>query len=293
MATRTDGDGRAGGDRGRLATGRTSTRARRRCSRSSSCATTCSPTTTNDVIEEWDLQLQGHRQQRHRARHPPAHPNGCKANGYKWFREVLLVMGRRAGKGHIGALAMAYVLWNYMAKGDPQGFYGVDRDKRLACLIFAGKRDQAKATVFGDVVNNVITEARLLRPVHQPEPGRAAVDLRPARLRPDEEDGRPGSAHRARHGHLRDPAEGVHPDGRSWPDVVHAGYDEMAHVVALGANRSAEEVYTAAKPVARPVRQGRLHLRAVQPLADDGPVLRELPAPSPTTRRRPGRTPTS
>lgn len=79
-----------------------------------------------------------------------------KANGYKWFREVLLVMGRRAGKGHVTALAMAYVLWNYMAKGDPQKFYGVDRDKKLACLVFAGKRDQAKATVFGDLVNVIL-----------------------------------------------------------------------------------------------------------------------------------------
>lgn len=86
-----------------------------------------------------------------------------KANGHRWFREVLLVMGRRAGKGHVTALCMAYVLWCYMAKGDPQGFYGVDRDKKLVCLIFAGKRDQAKATVFGDLVN-VITGSTCFAP---------------------------------------------------------------------------------------------------------------------------------
>jgi hypothetical protein len=86
-----------------------------------------------------------------------------KERGYKWFREVLLVMGRRAGKGHVTALAMAYVLWHYMAKGDPQNYYGVDRDKKLAALIFAGKRDQAKATVFGDMVN-VITGSNCFVP---------------------------------------------------------------------------------------------------------------------------------
>jgi hypothetical protein len=79
----------------------------------------------------------------------------AKALGYQWFREILLVMGRRAGKGHISALAMAYVLWNYMAKGDPQDHYGVDRDKKLACLIFAGKREQAKANLWRDLVNVV------------------------------------------------------------------------------------------------------------------------------------------
>ena len=87
--------------------------------------------------------------------------------GHKWFREVLLVMGRRAGKGHVTALCMAYVLWNYMAKGDPQGFYGVDRDKQLVALIFAGKRDQAKATVFGDLVN-VITGSTCFAPYLRP-----------------------------------------------------------------------------------------------------------------------------
>lgn len=79
-----------------------------------------------------------------------------KADGYRWFREILLVMGRRAGKGHISALAYAYVLWNYLAKGDPQGYYGVDRDKQLACIIFAGKKEQAKVNLFGDLYN-VIT----------------------------------------------------------------------------------------------------------------------------------------
>ena len=86
-----------------------------------------------------------------------------KGTGAKWFREVMLAMGRRAGKGHITALAQAYVIWNYMAKGDPQSFYGVDRDKRLASLVFAGKRDQAKTTVFGDMFN-VITSSECFAP---------------------------------------------------------------------------------------------------------------------------------
>lgn len=86
-----------------------------------------------------------------------------KKRGAKWFREVLLVMGRRAGKGHVTALSQAYVIWNYLAKGDPQQYYGVDRDKRLSCLVFAGKRDQAKATVFGDLTN-VITSSECFAP---------------------------------------------------------------------------------------------------------------------------------
>lgn len=78
-----------------------------------------------------------------------------KEQGAKWFREVLLVMGRRAGKGYVSGVALSYVIWNYMARGNPQEYYGIDRDKRISCLVFAGKRDQAKATVFGDVVNAI------------------------------------------------------------------------------------------------------------------------------------------
>ena len=83
--------------------------------------------------------------------------------GSPWFREVLFAMGRRAGKGHLAARAQAYVIWNYLATGDPQSHFGVDRGKKLCCLVFAGKRDQAKATVFGDIVN-VVTNSECFAP---------------------------------------------------------------------------------------------------------------------------------
>ena len=76
-----------------------------------------------------------------------------KAMGYPWFREVLLVMGRRAGKGHIAAISMAYVLWSYMAKGDPQDYYGINRDKQLACFIYAGKKEQARVNLWKDLTD--------------------------------------------------------------------------------------------------------------------------------------------
>jgi hypothetical protein len=74
-----------------------------------------------------------------------------RAEGYSYFKEVLLVMGRRAGKGYVCALAMAYVLWRYMAKGDPQDFYAIARDKKLACFVFAAKKDHAIKNLWGDL----------------------------------------------------------------------------------------------------------------------------------------------
>ncbi len=91
-----------------------------------------------------------------------------RAAGYSYFREVLLVLGRRAGKGYLSALAMSYVLWHYLAKGDPQGFYGVDRDKQLACFIYAGKKEQARENLWKDLVNVILGGPCYARYVSRP-----------------------------------------------------------------------------------------------------------------------------
>jgi hypothetical protein len=170
-----------------------------------------------------------------------------KANGYKWFREVLLVMGRRAGKGHVTALAMAYVLWNYMAKGDPQGFYGIDRDKRLACLVFAGKRDQAKATVFGDL-NNVVTGSHCFLPfISMVQTERISVyaphDF--VRMKKMAEKGLRSERDMATFEIL--PKESTTLAGRG-PTSFAQAYDEWAHIVAAGGLGGGSDVYQAAKP---------------------------------------------
>lgn len=170
-----------------------------------------------------------------------------KAQGYKWFREVLLVMGRRAGKGHVTALAMAYVLWNYMAKGDPQKFYGVDRDKKLAALIFAGKRDQAKATVFGDLVN-VILGAPCFGPfISNPQTERLTVYAPHDFIRMRKQAQRGIVSQRDMATFEIMPKESTPMAGRG-PTSFMQAWDEMAHVVASGTSRSSEEVYNAAKP---------------------------------------------
>lgn len=170
-----------------------------------------------------------------------------KAEGRKWFREVLLVMGRRAGKGHISGLAMSYVLWNYMAKGDPQNYYGVDRSKRLVALIFAGKREQAKANLWRDFVS-VVTEAPCYAPYISKFQAESLTVFAPqdfVKMRKMAERGVDTVMDPATFEIL--PKESTLMAGRG-PASFLQGYDEMAHVVASGANRSAEEVYAAATP---------------------------------------------
>lgn len=170
-----------------------------------------------------------------------------KASGARWFREVLLVMGRRGGKGHVSAIAMSYVIWCYMALGDPQGHYGVDRDKTLSVLIFAGKRDQAKANLWGDLVN-VITGSACFAPYVSADLAEkvslfAPNDyLRMARLA---EKGLATERDQATIEIL--PKESTKMAGRGPASFILA-FDEMAHVVAAGANRSAEDVYDSSTP---------------------------------------------
>jgi hypothetical protein len=167
-----------------------------------------------------------------------------RKEGRKWFRETLLVMGRRAGKGHISGLSMAYVLWNYMAKGDPQRYYGVDRDKKLVAMVFAGKRDQAKATVWQDAVNYIVGSACFAPYIRAPLQAEKLSVYAPhdfVRMRKRAQQGmNPDDINMATFEIV--PKESTLMAGRG-PTSFCQAYDEMAHVVASGANRAAEEVY--------------------------------------------------
>lgn len=171
-----------------------------------------------------------------------------RENGYSWFREVLLVLGRRAGKGYVSALAMSYVLWHYVAKGDPQGFYGVDRDKQLACFIYAGKKEQARENLWKDLTN-VILGAPCFSPYLSRPMGESLSVYAPndfIRMRKRQMRGVDTAADQA--SFTIQPKEATMMSGRG-PASFMQGYDEMAHQVSAGgAARSAEEIYGAATP---------------------------------------------
>lgn len=172
-----------------------------------------------------------------------------RERGYKWFREVLLVLGRRAGKGYVSALAMSYVLWNYMALGDPQEHYGVDRDKQLSCMIYAGKKEQAKANLWQDLAN-VVMGAPCFQPYVPDRPLKESLEVFApndfVRLKKLLDRGIKPSSEMASFALV--PKEATVMSGRG-PASFMQGYDEFAHMVtAGGASRSGEEVYNAATP---------------------------------------------
>lgn len=170
-----------------------------------------------------------------------------KANGFKWFREVMEAIGRRGGKGYVSALAYAYVLWNYMAKSDPQDHYGIMEGKQLVCLIFAGKKEQAVKNLWGDL-NNVITSAPCFSKYISRAQAESLTIYAPhdlVRLHQQAIRGISTTHDKATFAIL--PKESTTLAGRG-PASFALGFDEMAHVVKSVAKNDAGEVYESSTP---------------------------------------------
>jgi hypothetical protein len=176
----------------------------------------------------------------------------CKARGYKWFKELILAIGRRGAKGYVCALAMAYVLWNYLALGNPQDHYGIMQSKAMEVMIFAGKRDQAKAHLWRDL-HDVITESEcftgsmgrnyisndgaLVLSVYAP--------FDEVRMRRQASKGIASGNDMATFQIM--PKESNPLAARGGAGFIF-GFDEAAHVKTTGMTREFREVYNAAKP---------------------------------------------
>lgn len=174
----------------------------------------------------------------------------CLCRNYRgrpWFRQTENLSGRRGGKGHIGGLAGAYVLWNFMSWGDVQGHFGIDRDKQLEALVFAGKKEQARANQWKDLTNIILGATCFTNFIASPL-GESLTIYAPndyARMLNRRSRGIDGADDMATF--VIKPKESTLMAARGPAAFMHH-YDEFAHVVATGANRAAEDVWDAATP---------------------------------------------
>lgn len=185
----------------------------------------------------------------------------CLDQGRGWFREVVVVGGRRGSKGFIGAVVAAYVLWHQLAIEDPRRRYGIARGKQVHLLVFAGQRDQAVTNQWRDL-SEMIRSAPCFQPFIAKQ-GRDSISLFSA-------------AQVAAGGASPDDAmfvisakEATQLAGRG-PAVICEIFDEMAHMVAGGANRSAEEIFSAATPALRQFGKESLLYEASSPWHQQG-----------------------
>lgn len=75
--------------------------------------------------------------------------------GYKHFREIMLVGGRRSSKGHLTGISISKKIYDLISLENPQGFYGIDQDKQIYITMIAAALDQAKAYQYADAVGAV------------------------------------------------------------------------------------------------------------------------------------------
>lgn len=79
-----------------------------------------------------------------------------KDNGYPHFRIIQLVGGRRSGKGHMTALAMAYKMYMVQQIDNPGLAFGIERGKPIYFSVVAAALDQAQEHQFGDLQNAIL-----------------------------------------------------------------------------------------------------------------------------------------
>lgn len=170
-----------------------------------------------------------------------------KGAGHRWFSVVCAAQGRRSGKGYLGAIATAYVLWNYICLGNPHEEYGLDPSKRLACQVFAGKKAQARDNQWRDVAN-VLLNAPCFQEYISDSLSESITVLAPYDFIRAKEmvDRQVESAMNPSTFEIV-PKEATTMAARG-PASFAQMYDEMAHMAATGVNRSAEEVWDSATP---------------------------------------------
>jgi hypothetical protein len=185
--------------------------------------------------------------------------DAARAAGRWWFREVVLVLGRRAGKGYLSALVTAYLLWRVLALECPQRELGLERTKELLVMTMAAGLQQALSNQYRDL-------AELLDSAPCFAPYVAARTTDSIRLRTPAELAHDPKAAGSVLVQGR-PATGT--AGRG-PAAIALLFDEMAHAPASGLQRGADEIYRGAVPALAQFRRESLILLASSPASRTG-----------------------
>jgi hypothetical protein len=171
-----------------------------------------------------------------------------KEQGRPWFRETQAVWGRRGSKGYNGGLSGSYVLWNYMHRpGGPQSYYGIDRDKRLTGIVFAGKKEQAAANQWKDITNVVLGGPCFSPYISRAQAERLTIFAPTDILRQQRQEMLGIETEQDLASFEIIPAPSTTMAARG-PTSFMQFYDEQAHVLNSTANADAEAVYQSATP---------------------------------------------
>ena len=171
-----------------------------------------------------------------------------KANGYKHFREVINITGRRGGKGHIGGIIGAYINWGLIMLDDPQWHYGIDKSKDMYMFCVATNIQQAKQFQFADLANTII-DAPCFQPYIADSKEHFLALRTPADIRRIAAFEARGLRPSRLIASVRNMAVTSNSKASRGAAAFGVMFDEFAHMlVGTGGARTSEEVYNAITP---------------------------------------------
>lgn len=170
-----------------------------------------------------------------------------RKNGFKHFRETVLVGGRRCSKGFITSIAMAKKMYDCVQLGDPHNYYGIDQDKEILFSVIAAAQDQAKDMQYADFSSAVNTCAAFQNNITKMQELEFSVATEKD-LRDVEKWKRQGRKVLRDTASLRGKALAANSRTiRGSATMVYA-FDEFAHFMQGDSDQSDHEIYSAAVP---------------------------------------------
>lgn len=166
--------------------------------------------------------------------------------GYKHFREVQLVGGRRSSKGFMTGLGLAKIMFDTLQLGDPREYYSIESPQIMFSCI-AASESQAKEYQYGDFVTTIegckAFQPYLMKSLETEFNVATASDLRKI------------SANKARGGAIQRSVASLvgtalasNAGTLRGSSTMAACIDEMAHMLPGESKAAADKVYEAIKP---------------------------------------------
>ena len=190
----------------------------------------------------------------------------CIERGAAWFNEILLILGRRSGKGYLTSALFSWRVWKLLEMGDPHTEYNIDRNKAMVLFVFSVKYDQAKRDLFRDVVT-MITDAPCFAPFLGTATSDCVTILTPRQLAEGAQAGHDRGLIEIRAGETTMTA----PRGTA---TFAVGFDEFSHVKGAGSTADSEEIYTAAVPGTAQFGSDKLIVQASSPWEQTGQLYK-------------------
>jgi len=193
-----------------------------------------------------------------------------RERGRRHFGHVLFIGGRRAGKGHIGAIIAAYEMYRLLLLGDPQAHFGLSRGKHLRTFVSATSYFQARDNQFADLFN-LVTGGRCFRGNIATANQRFLSLFTEADRRRFREQGRRDASFEKHFASIRASAIGSNaPSGRGSACNMLI-FDEFGHhIVGTRGPRTADEVYRAHVPSLDQMRGDGMVYIPTTPYTKDG-----------------------